>query len=419
MKADNLTFLVPNGLMVANFRYLAYNPDERYLSRYGRVTLYGSSCLAKSLLIRGQIKKAEEILRVWAAQVDESGKVPRSANVVGDNYISPDIRTGEVAHFLGALAVAKGLTGSSEWDEPIQRIVNHYIKPLTDPTTGLIRGGYNGIGSEGYRKPASYQMITWCSAEHNFDVFQALVLITRLYGNSAIKKTCQDLTSQIANGIEKYLWDEDTGTFNRGWRNETGQDLAGALDCCSWGALYLLKQARLAEERNEQNAREKYLEKARRCLNYADKNFKSGWYYKTPDGAKGDIKGYRPYDGEIEDLRYEDGKNAGAMINWRYLNDMVWSEGTLGVAKAWEEYAEITGDKDAEKEYQRIYKEMSELQGLSDRGGVLYSTRQIKGEFTMGEELASLSWLAYIASIREGNNMSRGKESLLSKWIPW
>jgi hypothetical protein len=409
MQSDNVAFRVPDGRIVKNFRYLGYNPDERYLSRYGRITLYGSSCLAKALLVKGNVKKAEEILRPWAAQITPDGKVPRSANVVGDNYISPDVRTGEVAHFLGALAAAKSVTGSKEWDAPITNLVNNYLVPLTDKTSGLVRGGYNGDGN-GYGKPRSYKMLTWCSAEHNFDLFQSLTLLARVYADSDLGNTCQKLASQIGDAIDQYLWDDEDGTFNQGWNNETGADQARALDCASWGALYLLKRARLAKSSAQ------YIEKAGRCLKYAERHFKTRWCYRTPEGETGCIEGYRPYHGKIPDVRYEDGPNAGKLINWSSLADMVWSEGTLGVAKAWEEFAKQTGDRKAQQRFRSIYGQMKKLQSLSDQGGILYSTRQIKGHFTMGEELASLSWLAYLSCLAD-NTLKKNDE--LVNWMPW
>lgn len=416
MKSDNVAFQVPKGRLVVNYRYIGYNPDARYLSRYGRITLYGSSCMAKAYLFEGEIEKGTEILRPWCAQMTRDGRVPRSANVIGDNYISPDIRTGEVAHFLGALGLAQKLDPSPEWDRCIRTIVKEYIEPLTDPETGLVKGGYNGLGSEGYGNPYAYEKITWCSAEHNFDIFQALTLLTHVYAGTDFSTHCYQLSWKIGGGIDQYLWDEDEGTFNRGWRPE-GPDAARALDCSSWGALYLLKQAGLAGVRGDEPMRKHYIAMAKRCLEYAEKHFRTLWHYRTPGGRNGTIEGYRPYDGLISDLRHEDGPFAGEMIDWDKMNKMVWSEGTLGVALAWEEFGRLTDDEYAGKRAREIYHQMRNLQGLSDKGGMLYSTKQIKGHFTMGEELASLGWLGYLLSIQE-SGMSSHKQSLI-KWMVW
>ena len=416
LKSDNVAFRVPNGRLIINYRYRGYNPDEKYLSRYGRITLYGSSCLAKALFVKGEVEKAEQILRPWVAQIAADGKIPRSANVIGDNYISPDVRTGEVAHFFGVLALARKVTQNTEWDEPIRRILTGYIIPLIDPETGLAKGGYNGIGSNGYNRPSAYEKIPWYSTEHNLDLFQALILAARVYRGRNLDITCENLAWNIGKGIDQFLWDENLGTFNQGLRPE-GPDRAKALDCCSWGALYLIKQAQLASDSKHESTADLYLKRARRCLDYADNHFRTNWYYRTPEGKEGNIKGYRPYDGQIVDVRYEEGPLAGKMIDWSSLNDIVWSEGTLGVAKAWEELARQTGDPKAKKRMQEIYQEMLNLQKLSDKGGMLYSTKQIKGHFTMGEELASIGWLGYLSAT---NDFVVSRESSeLIKWMAW
>ena len=422
MQADNNDFQIPRGLIVPNYRYLAYNPDEKYLSWYGRITLYGSSCLSKALLLNGDIKTAEALLRVWVAQINKTGKIPRSANTIGDNYISPDVRTGDTSHFLGALALAKAITKSNEWDIPINKIINEYIQPLIDPETGLVQGGYNGKNSNGYTKPNGYSKVPWFSSEHNFDLFQALILLTRIDEiNPEIREKYKNIANTIGNGIDNYLWDQNEGTFNRGWRKDTGHDRARALDCSSWGALYLIKQAKLFKEQGETSISQQYFAKAKRCLDYTEQHFKTKWNYETPNGNTGSIEGYRPYDGEIDDILWEKGTLKGEIINWNSLNNMVWSEGTLGVAKAWEEYEKFAKQSETnfysnQKLSHKIYKQMEKLQSLSDQGGVLYSTVQIHGHFTMGEELASLSWLGYLTI---SHNKSISEYDDLIEWVAW
>lgn len=104
------------------------------------------------------------------------------------------------------------------------------------------------------------------------------------------------------------------------------------------------------------------------------------------------------------------------MINWNELTDMVWSEGTLGVGMAWEEYARHTGNKRAKNISREIYNNMINLQSLSNKGGMLYSTKQIKGHFTMGEELASLSWMAYLNLVTSSDFYK--KDNIISL-MPW
>jgi hypothetical protein len=408
-KSDNNALRLPEGTLVSDYRYHADTSHGKHLKWHGRTTLYGSSCLAKALLLKNRIGEAEQILRVWAAQIGADGKIPRSANTVGDNYINYNVRTGEMAHFLGALAVAKKMNASKEWDEAMKKIVYQYMKPLMNKKSGLVHGGYDAKGSNGYNKPYGYTKLKWCSAEHNFDVFQALNLISHIFGGSEFGRECHNIASTVAQGVNTYLWDAAAGTFNRGWNENSGTDYARALDCSAWGALFLLKQAILSDKQDDQEAVKQNIVKAHQCLNYAAQNFKATWAYKTPDGKNGVIQGYRPYHGKIDDLRWQSGKDTGSVIDWDKMNSMVWSEGTLGVAKAWEEFGRLTGSSKALNYSRFLHKQMLKLQSLSDQGGVLYSTEPIKGHFAMHEDLASLSWLAYLAS----------PHTKITGWMPW
>ena len=418
METHNFPFKVPGGVVIPNYRYISYNPDEKYLSWYGRITLYGSSCIAKALLLNNEIERAEAILKVWAAQIDKKGRVPRSANVIGDNYTSPDVRSGETAHFLGAIAMARAVSGHQVWELHMKNIINNYFIPLISRNTGLVQGGYDGNSSSGYEKPSGYKIVEWFSAEHNFDLYQTLIFISKISDlNLSFRNQCTELAGRIATGIDKYFWNEKEGTFNRGWRQATGNDEAKALDCASWGALYLLKKLRLAREQNDNDLVAECAKRAGRCLRYAETHFKTRWHYKTKTGRKGSIEGFRPYDGVIDDIVWEDGLDKGERINWDVLKDMVWSEGTLGVAKAWESYALLLDDKNAKIRSREIYNEMITMQSLSDQGGLLYSSKQIKGHFTVGEELASLGWLGYLTLTHEKGKTNQFGN--LNEWIPW
>ena len=418
-QVDNKKFKTKDGLVIKNYRYVNYSPDEKYLGRYGRVTLYGSSCIAKYLIIKGQTETAKKIIDVWCNLIDEKGGIPRSANVVGDNYISPDVRTGDMAYFLGALALYKAATSTQEYDDIIRKLLYKYFIPLQDQKTGLVRGGYSS-GSNGYTASGTTNYVAWASAEHNFDLFQSLVLLSRLFSSDdqiAIKKFYKG----IGEGLDNYMWNKETNTFNRGYRFEAGEDKAKALDCSSWGALYLLKQATLSFESNDYTKENIYLKRAEAALSFIENNFKARWCYITPEGKKGCIEGYKPYAGTIDDVKDE---MTNARIDWDKINDMVWSEGTLGVAIAqyrlWCKKPSGLDTINCSKIWDatdRLIDNMLELQSLGQTGGLLYSSKRIEGHFTQGEELASLAWLGYVLIIRE--NAYQQNLAKYVNLIPW
>lgn len=412
---DNNKFKGSGGLVVRNYRFVSSNPDEKYLGRYGRVTLYGSSVIAKYLILKGDLATAKKILDVWCGLLDASGGVPRSANVIGDTYISPDVRTGDMAHLLGALALYQAATASGEYDQTIRKLVNRYFQPLQDPGTGLVRGGYSS-GGNGYADSGGVKYVTWASAEHNFDLFQALVLLSRLVSGSD-RKLVIDFYTRIGQGLDGFMWDQEMRTFNRGYRFAEGPDKAKALDCSSWGALYLLKQAALASEAGDHARGESYRKRAGEALDFVERNYQATWCYQSPGGRQGCIAGYKPYAGKIDDVQ-DDATHIP--IDWDQVSDLVWSEGTLGVAIAnYQMWCQNSTGKDGIKchRFYNLRNQMLDLQSLGQTGGLLYTSKRVEGHFTQGEELASLAWLGYSLVI-EGNKYSPAVLQY-KNWIPW
>jgi phage tail protein X len=412
---DNNRFKGSGGLVVRNYSFVSSNPDEKYLGRYGRVTLYGSSVIAKFLILKGDLATAKKILDVWCGLLDASGGVPRSANVIGDTYISPDVRTGDMAHLLGALALYKAATGGEEYDPTIMKLVTRYFQPLQDPKTGLVRGGYSS-GGNGYTDSGGVKYVTWASAEHNFDLFQALVLLSRLVSGSD-RKLVSDFYTKIGQGLDDKMWDPELRTFNRGYRFAEGPDRAKALDCSSWGALYLLKQAALAAEAGDHAREAKYRKSAGEALDFVERNYPATWCYQSPNGRQGCIAGYKPYAGKIDDVQ-DDATHIP--IDWDQVSDLVWSEGTLGVAIAnYQMWCQNSAGKDGVKchRFYNLRNQMLDLQSLGQTGGLLYTSKRVEGHFTQGEELASLGWLGYSLVI-EGNKYTPAVLKY-KNWIPW
>jgi hypothetical protein len=365
---------------------------------------------------KGRRKRRKKILKVWVAQMDDSGGVPRSANVLGDNYVSPDVRSGDMAHLLGALALVKAATSTTEYDAAIIKIARGYFPGLQDKKTGLVRGGYSLAGN-GYGRTVAEQSkgqtVSWASAEHNFDIFQSFLLLSRVFSGEN-RTFFREFARSVGAGLDEYMWNLERGTFNRGYRFEAGEDKARALDCSSWGALYLVKQARLAREEGNGGKSEFYTKRGVRAMKFLESNFSSQWCYETPDGSRDCISGYKPYAGKIDDVIME---STNQVIDWDQMNTLVWSEGTLGVAMAYSEMCKITRNEEYCLKFKKLTAEMLKLQSLSDKGGIVYSTERVEGHFTRGEELASLAWLGYV--LAEKGNRPGPSLGKYMDWIPW
>ncbi|MBF0566800.1 MAG: hypothetical protein HQK89_16360, partial [Nitrospirae bacterium] len=137
------------------------------------------------------------------------------------------------------LAMLRVATHKGDYDDTIITLFRKYFLPLQDAATGLVRGGYRGSG-DGYGSGNSMTPIQWASTEHNVDLFQSLVLLGKTFRDDNAKEFSA-MYEKIGRGLDKYMWDDSYGTFNRGYRFEKGADEAKALDCASWGVLYLVK----------------------------------------------------------------------------------------------------------------------------------------------------------------------------------
>jgi hypothetical protein len=170
----------------------------------------------------------------------------------------------------------------------------------------------------------------------------------------------------------KKSWNEETGQLNRGQRLD-GADFAKALDCASWGAVFL--QA-VGEE-----------SKALASLNST-----TNYFVKSKNH-----QGYKPY---IDLLLYEDPEINGLFYpeapekNWNDL-PLIWPEGSLGVAMA---YLKMKKSEQAVEIIKSIVR-------LQDReGGLPYATEHLLYQFSRNSSVAGTAWLVMVISALEDEN---------------
>ena len=148
------------------------------------------------------------------------------------------------------------------------------------------------------------------SAENNISAWFFLRQLAELTGEVRWSQAAD----RIQHALLTQLWNDGLGQFNQGFRSGGSLDSGKALDCASWGALFLLATGET--------------KKAQRALGVIED------YYAT---RHGEAVGYRPY---FDAPVYEDSEVGGLFFpddprkQWRALS-VVWSEGTLGVALAY------------------------------------------------------------------------------------
>jgi hypothetical protein len=190
------------------------------------------------------------------------------------------------------------------------------------------------------------------STEHNIDAFFFFNDMKHL----STRLDYPAITGEIQSALMTFLWNESKGTFDRGY-----DDPEDALDCSSWGAIFLLAIGAP--------------EKSAGALAHADQVFAhSSTNYPT-------IHGYH----RGEEL---------------YRGDTVWSEGSLGVAMAFLKAGNTTN-------CDTILGEMEKIQQLDPAGGLLYNTdtydgpEYVKDRMLRAPSAAGTAWLAIVKLMRE------------------
>jgi len=207
--------------------------------------------------------------------------------------------------------------------------------------------------------------IAWASIEHNIDIYFFLRDLARLTSNKKYETASRILKESLLTTA----WNNKIGQFDRGMRSN-GRDETRALDCASWGAMFLHT---VGEDKLANTALDST----------------SAYFVNT-----GRSRGFKPYvdaliydEPEINKLFYP--KNPGK--SWKNVS-IVWPEGSLGVAMA---DIKLGRKKDAKKIISGIVK-------LQDaKGGVPYATESILYQFSDNPSVAGAAWLIMTISALE------------------
>lgn len=257
------------------------------------------------------------------------------------------------------------------------KIISRQITDPADPRYGFFTGGEGRYSYRWNKKANDVEeyfipgSIQWASIEHNIDMYFLLRDLAVLTGKKKYASSADILKQAM---VEK-SWNEKNGQLNRGQRKD-GADTAKALDCASWGAVFL--QA-VGED-----------SKALTSLD-STKN-----YFVTSKKHQG----YKPYfdellyeDPEINSLFYPDAPEK----NWKDL-PMIWTEGSLGVAMAYLKLDKI----------EQAVEVIEAMVALQDKeGGLPYATEDLRYQFSDNSSVAGTAWLVMvIAALEDENNLN-------------
>ncbi len=368
--------------------YVVPEDDPSYKYIYSRSFIYDDALGAIAMTMTGHYREAERILSAigrlmqndgslwfayntansWPNEGDHEGAIIRTGAIAWVGYAYTfylETRLQEDESFLSTDILAQEYLKHAE--KLAEYVIRRQIRSGSDMRCGLITGGWGlyDVKIKTDEKAPDRQIpveefhkteVKWVSMEHNIDIYFFLRDLGILTG----KKAYGDAAEMVKQGLMR-LWDEESSQFIRGVKGNQIADSALPLDGASWGALFL-------------NSIGENL-KAQKSLNTIEKNFFC---------EIGDLRGFKPYySGSI----YEDEKvNAFYFHNnpekqWGEL-DIVWGEGTLGVAAAYIK----AGRK------MKALEIIESIMPMQTNGGFRYASSAVPYQFNNYPSIASTAW---------------------------
>ncbi len=379
--AGSSQLLRPGAELAPSFlRHLvrAWPPQEGSLclavsSPHGeRVSSYDNALLALYLVHHQQRSQAGSILAALSLLQAPDGSLPFSFAWPSPDPSTPYVRSGAIAWVGYAATEYLNAERDGTERERITRLAHqlaeyllaHQVAKAGDPRDGLVLGGSGSFRLElehgAIRERYLPGEVDWASTEHNIDAFFFLRDFSRLTDNARFAQAAERIEAALlARGLVAAQ-----GQFARGFQ-AGGLDEASALDCASWGALFLLAAG----------------DETRAETSLAAADFR----YAAHDPQSGAL-GHRPYAHAQVIENIELAEHLGNRLparNWDEV-DGVWSEGSAGVALA----ALRLGHR------QRAEQILDQLEKLrTPDGGLPTFTVEIPSELDTSPSLAGTVWV--------------------------
>ncbi len=313
----------------------------------------------------------------WPSKDDSWGAMIRSGASAWAGYSIVFYLRARLLDDADAVSKSSELQGYLKYAQLIaDNMLKRRVTDSQDARYGLITGGRGSYilkySPEIDNVEEDYQPeeVKWCSIEHNIDMYYFLRDLGKVSGNEKYIKAAE----LMGEKIRSQCWNEKEGQFNRG-QSSVKADEVMALDCASWGSLFLLSNEDRPKALISAKSAEKYLCKV-------NKGF-----------------GYKPYTDKPVYNNYSISKfyfPKTPRKSWEDLN-LMWTEGALGIS-----LAELRlGNTEKGK---RILKEV--LKYSSKSGGIYYSSLYIPHEFSSEPAVAPAGWLIINTGVLEGNKIA-------------
>jgi hypothetical protein len=373
-------------------------PPEKFPQGFHRSAIYDDALAALAFMILDDRDGAAFILHALARLVRTDGSLWFGYNTANDwpseaDHDSALVRAGAVSWVGYALAFYLAHQPPCAGDRGCERegaffqqtairlgeyLLSLQVRDARDPRNGLVRLGFGQI-ELAYRPDLDKvieiytdQPYGGISTENNISTWFFLRQLATLTGDDRWNRGAEEIRA----GLLGAAWNDSLGQFNAGFKPDGALDSTMALDCLSWGALFL---AAVGE-----------LESARRSLGLVDSR------YAVRDGQSA---GFRPYS---DTPVYKD-PNVGRFFfpdnprrQWQDL-PIVWSEGTLGVAFA----EHRLGRPEAAR---HLVEGLKSLQPKD--AGLIYASKDLAFQMWRAPAVASAAWVILVIEALSGNPLA-------------
>jgi hypothetical protein len=340
-----------------------------------RVSSYDNALVVLYLLRQGARAQAAAVLRAIAALQSPDGSVPFSFEWPRPDSRNTYVRSGATA-WVGYAAVEYL---NAEAGGPAREIITQlahraagYLlsrqkEPGDDPRADLVLGGFVSYSYELNARGELVETYTpgeidWASTEHNIDAFFFL----RDLGHMTQDARFTEAAARIRGALLRRGWSEASGQLVRGF-GANGVDAGNALDCASWGSLFLVAAGDAL--------------RAETAFAAADVRY-------AAQSMGVDAKGHRPYAHVpvFEHRVLAERMRAQLPQSWDAVQ-AVWPEGSAGVALAALRNGRV----------QRAREILAELEKLRTRAvGLPMLTVDVPGEFDTNPNLAGTIWVELV-----------------------
>jgi hypothetical protein len=372
---------------------------EEFPQGFHRSAVYDDALAALSFLVLDDRDRAAFLLHALARLVRTDGSLWFGYNTANDwpseaDHDSALVRAGAVSWVGYALAFYLAHQPPCAGDRGCERETAFFRKTavrlgeyllsleVSDPQDrrdGLLRLGYGQI--ELAFKPDLNKVVEiytdgpypGISVENNISAWFFLRQLGAVNGDPRWSRAAE----RVRTGLLKSAWDPSLDQFIAGFHPDGSPDSTQALDCLSWGAIFLSAAGDP--------------ERALRSLAVVDSR------YAARDGKSA---GFRPYsdspiyrDPEVGRFYFSDNPRR----EWTDL-PLVWSEGTLGVALA----NVKLGRPEAAR---RILDGLRPLQ--PKESGLRYASRDLPFQMRSAPGAASSAWLILVVETLAGNPLAQ------------